>query len=82
MVGRHRIVLAIRDDGRGFDPSRRGDGIGLWTMQQRALLLGGTLTIDSAPGRGSVVAVEAPLRDNAASSAGDGISHEQGHRRR
>jgi signal transduction histidine kinase len=60
------VELVVQDDGVGFDrdgrrsPSRRG-GLGLYGMRERAELLGGTLTIDSAPGQGTQVALVAPL---------------------
>jgi PAS domain S-box-containing protein len=57
-----RITLAIADDGIGFDPAtlnRRGGrgGWGMLTMRERAVALGGTLTIESGPGRGTRVTV-------------------------
>jgi signal transduction histidine kinase len=60
------VVLEISDDGVGFDPSARREragpaGYGLPGMQQRAELLGGQLTADSTPGRGTVVRLRVPL---------------------
>jgi signal transduction histidine kinase len=60
------VVLEISDDGIGFDPSdmpeRAGPvGYGLPGMQQRAELLGGQLTADSTPGRGTVVRLRVPI---------------------
>lgn len=58
------ISLTVRDDGRGFDPSRlpSGDrGLGLFGMKERAELTGGRLTITSRPGGGSVIAARIPL---------------------
>lgn len=57
-----RITLAVADDGIGFDPAaqaRRGGrgGWGMLTMRERAVALGGTLAIDSAPGRGTRVTI-------------------------
>jgi signal transduction histidine kinase/streptogramin lyase len=65
-----RIVIA--DDGVGFDPSRpAADGHdGLGNMRARLDELGGSLTIDSAPGRGTRVAVQVPLAAAAPRSAG------------
>lgn len=61
---RGRVLRAeVADDGRGFAggdrPSTAGRGLG--NMRERAAALGGTLTVDSAPGRGTVVRVEVPL---------------------
>jgi two-component system, NarL family, sensor kinase len=59
------VLLEISDDGVGFDPAaiakRTGPaGYGLPGMQQRAELLGGQLTADSTPGRGTVVRLRLP----------------------
>jgi signal transduction histidine kinase/ligand-binding sensor domain-containing protein len=48
-------VLTVKDDGRGFDLSTPRSGYGLLGMEERALLVGGSLEIDSAPGKGSTV---------------------------
>jgi signal transduction histidine kinase len=60
------VLLEISDDGVGFDPAtateRAGPvGYGLPGMQQRAELLGGQLTTDSAPGRGTVLRLRVPV---------------------
>ena len=49
--------LFVEDDGAGFDVSAPSAGYGLTSMRERALGLPGVFTIDSAPGRGTVVAV-------------------------
>jgi signal transduction histidine kinase len=56
------VHLAVRDDGQGFDPHGKADGFGLHSMGERAELLGGTLEIDSAPGRGTQITVDLPTR--------------------
>jgi signal transduction histidine kinase len=49
-------VLAVADDGRGFDLGRTGpDSYGLRLMRERADAIGAALEIDSAPGGGTVV---------------------------
>jgi signal transduction histidine kinase len=56
------LVLAVADDGRGFDPSAlTGDGHGQRTMRERAVLCGGWLHVDTAPGRGTRVVARVPL---------------------
>jgi signal transduction histidine kinase len=58
------LVLAIADNGRGFDVVRMigaGRGIGLSTMRERAELLGGTFRVRSAPGRGTSIRIEVPI---------------------
>lgn len=62
-----RIEIEVEDDGRGFDPTSvttpesSGRGLGLLGIRERVELLGGTLTIDSAPTRGTRVAVSVPV---------------------
>ena len=60
-----KVQLSVRDDGRGFDPSEQiADGhFGLLGMHERAEQIGGVLSIDSAPERGTQIAVEVPLND-------------------
>src|SRR3954452_24829937 len=58
-----RLVLEVADDGAGFDPrdrELRARRLGLTSMEERARRLGGRLRIDSAPGRGTTVRLEAP----------------------
>jgi signal transduction histidine kinase len=57
------LDVTIQDDGQGFEPGARnvrGKRLGLTSMRDRASVLGGSLTIDSAPGRGSTVRLEVP----------------------
>ncbi|HEX9645650.1 MAG TPA: ATP-binding protein [Acidimicrobiia bacterium] len=56
-----RIALTVEDAGPGFDPTAVDLGAGLANMTERVRLLGGRLTIDSAPGRGTVVAASVPI---------------------
>ncbi len=61
------LSLRVKDDGRGFDPrsSPKNQGrvsLGLIGMQERASLLGGTCGITSTPGRGAMVEVRVPYR--------------------
>ena len=61
------IVLRVTDDGVGFDPvipierPRSNGGLGLIGMRERLLGIGGTLRIDAAPGRGTVVEASIPF---------------------
>ena len=54
--------MEIRDDGRGFDPVRVGDGRGLLSMRRRTERLSGTLEVLSKPGGGAAIVVAIPLR--------------------
>lgn len=56
-------VLRITDDGSGFDPRavrRAGRHLGLVSMRDRASGAGGTLTVESEPGKGTVIEMEVP----------------------
>lgn len=56
------VVLAVQDDGAGFDPSAIGaSGHGLANMQARAAALGGTISVVSAPGKGTRVLLTLPV---------------------
>ena len=59
-----RIFVIIRDDGQGFSPNSLetvyGQHFGLQFMQERAGQLGGTLQIQSTPGKGTEVVLEMP----------------------
>lgn len=59
------IALEIEDNGRGISASRyrqrHGDGLGLSSMSERARILGGTLRIDSAGGKGTRVLFTLPM---------------------
>ncbi|MEV8553777.1 sensor histidine kinase [Streptomyces glaucescens] len=63
-----RVALDVVDDGHGFAPERLPDvpdpeagGFGLRAMRARINALGGTLTIESAPGHGTALAARLPL---------------------
>ncbi|MEU6113187.1 sensor histidine kinase [Streptomyces sp. NPDC047117] len=65
-----QIVLDVADDGRGFDPAATSDsaagrhdlrGHGLPAIRARLRQAGGTLTIESAPGEGTVLSASIPL---------------------
>jgi signal transduction histidine kinase len=57
------ISATIEDNGKGFDPDQQkeNDGIGLKNIRTRVEYLKGTVDIDSAPGRGTVVSLHIPL---------------------
>ncbi|MEK6206656.1 MAG: GAF domain-containing protein [Chloroflexota bacterium] len=59
------VVLEIGDDGVGFDHERAVDGHGLRNMRERAFSAGGRLSLQTAPGRGSRVRLELPIREEA-----------------
>lgn len=59
-----KVALVVEDDGVGFDRSPplapHAPGWGLVGMQERVEGVGGTLTVESTPGRGTTVTVEVP----------------------
>lgn len=62
------VLLRIEDNGRGF-ALESGSGeqlrerhMGLWSMGERARILGGVLRVRSAPGKGARIVVDMPLR--------------------
>jgi two-component system nitrate/nitrite sensor histidine kinase NarX len=58
------VTFRIEDNGRGFDPAQRlldrDSGFGLHAMRERMESIGGTLTVDSAPGRGTALVARVP----------------------
>jgi signal transduction histidine kinase len=56
------LTLDVADDGVGFDVTETGAGMGLANMRARALALGGSVEIDSEPGRGTRVRARLPFR--------------------
>lgn len=58
------IVLAVQDDGRGFDPqaTRKPQSLGLIGLRERAQLLEGTVRVGSAPGQGTRVEAHIPVQ--------------------
>ena len=73
---RDALQLEIRDWGRGFEPNRmpdkpeRGRHVGLLGMRERAVLIGGKLSIESSPGQGTRVVVTVPMAPAAAPTIG------------
>lgn len=55
------LTMSVKDDGCGFDPSRMHMGIGIRGMKDLATLAGGSLNIESAPQKGTVVRCELPV---------------------
>lgn len=65
-IDKKSVELTVEDDGRGFEPDRTPRiqpetqrGLGILGMEERAHLLGGALTLTSAPGEGTTVHVRA-----------------------
>jgi len=70
-LGATSVSVMVRDSGSGFDPAEverttepsRDAGLGLHTLRERAYALGGSVTYDTAPGRGTCVTFTIPRRD-------------------
>jgi signal transduction histidine kinase len=58
------LQLTVKDNGAGFDPAqhRAGVSLGHAGMRQRVFFLGGTIEIDSSPGRGTMIFAWVPLK--------------------
>ena len=74
--GAGELCVSVSDNGRGFDPDAeraRSEGaahVGLFGIHERLEALGGSMTIDAAPGRGTTVRLFAPRADVPAADAG------------
>lgn len=55
------VILEIRDEGQGLDEGQVSAGMGLTNMRERAVLIGGQLEVESAPGRGLLLRARVPL---------------------
>jgi NarL family two-component system sensor histidine kinase LiaS len=55
------VELAVRDTGTGFNPAAPHAGSGLAHIRDRVADLGGTVDIDTAPGRGAALTVRVPV---------------------
>jgi signal transduction histidine kinase len=57
------LALDVADDGQGFDAALDRRGFGLKSMRERAEELGGELTVESEPGKGTKIAVLIPISE-------------------
>jgi signal transduction histidine kinase len=57
---RRRVILEVADHGRGFAAEAPSGGLGLASMRERAAAAGGTLTVRSRPGEGTLVRLDLP----------------------
>ncbi len=60
---KHKIVMKIEDNGRGItkDQIEKPEGLGIFGMEERMILDGGTLSIKGKPGKGTVVQVSTKI---------------------
>jgi len=59
----HELALSITDNGKGFDPAAIGHKktLGLLGMKERTVMMGGSYTIKSHPGKGTTVCISVPV---------------------
>ena len=71
--GPTRIALEVRDDGQGLPPQPASEPghYGLTGMRERAAAIGGTLEVNSEPGSGTVVRLQAPAPREPREASGD-----------
>jgi signal transduction histidine kinase len=69
-VRRRRMILEVTDHGRGFAAEAPSSGLGLASMRERAAAAGGTLTVRSGLGEGTLVRLELPIAAGRAGQAG------------
>lgn len=69
-ISGHAAICSIRDDGQGFDTDAAATpeaiaeaGLGLMGIRERAGVLGGTVKVESALGRGTELRISIPLGD-------------------
>ena len=61
-IAKELVSVVVKDDGKGFDMSVQKEGsFGLMGMRERVELLEGALSINSAPGAGTLVLIQVPF---------------------
>jgi two-component system, NarL family, sensor histidine kinase UhpB len=68
--GDERVELRVRDEGRGFVFEESERGLGIAGMRERALAVGGELTIESRPDEGTVVRLSVPAATDVPTATG------------
>ena len=59
---KENLILILEDNGKGFNApgGGPGSGNGLYNMQERARILGGTITVETSEGKGTTIRVKIP----------------------
>ena len=62
-VGKGTLFLTVHDNGRGISPEQamHSKSFGLLGMRERVEMIGGSFTVESAPGRGTAIRAEIPF---------------------
>jgi len=61
---KNTILLIIKDNGKGFNTEYYSNGLGIMSINERADILGGTVTINSIIGKGTTLSVEIPVKND------------------
>ena len=63
------FILSVRDNGKGIPESKLNFGsLGIWSMQERARLMGGTLNTISVEGKVTAITVQIPMEEHETTS--------------
>ncbi|WP_449538769.1 PAS domain-containing sensor histidine kinase [Ferdinandcohnia sp. Marseille-Q9671] len=54
------VTVEVSDKGQGFAPDEKGNGVGLFSMEERARSIGGTITLQSVVGEGTTLTLVVP----------------------
>jgi signal transduction histidine kinase len=57
----NNVILTVRDNGKGFDSKMKTNGMGLNNITSRVKVFGGTVHIETAPGKGCHFKVTVPV---------------------
>jgi signal transduction histidine kinase len=57
----HLVEVQVADNGLGFDVEQKQYGLGLHSMRERAVMIGGSLRLESKPGEGTSVIIQLPF---------------------
>ncbi|NJN26987.1 MAG: PAS domain-containing protein [Cyclobacteriaceae bacterium] len=76
MKTKEELLIVVKDDGVGFDPSQLHDvgiasGSGFFNMYERTAYINGKLEIDSVPGKGTRVELRVPVKPSANNGSGE-----------
>ena len=59
-----KLIIKIKDNGKGFDAGRNSGGVGLQNLKNRSKMINGDLSIKSEQGRGTIVTVSIKTDNN------------------
>lgn len=55
------ITVIVKDKGKGFNHDQHSHGVGIFSMEERAKAIGGTLKVDSELRKGTTVLLQVPV---------------------